>query len=140
MRRNLIAGAVGLPVGAIIILIALSSTPESQNEPVLSRTLAVVLHSLVYGYLFWSAFWGFPKVWQWWRVPITNLYQLASRIEFSGIVAVLLIVGGLCALPPALLGVFVYFYALFWVGLFYSFFGGGVYQFLQARKVVKANQ
>jgi len=35
--------------------------------------------------------------------------------------------------------VLLYFYSLFWVGLFYSFFGGGVYQFLQTRKIAKGN-
>ena len=47
---------------------------------------------------------------------------------------VILILAGVCALALVL----VYFYSLFWVGLFYSFFGGGIYQFLQTRKIAKA--
>jgi hypothetical protein len=136
-RRNLIAGAVGVPVGVIIMLVAFSSTPESQHEPVVPRIVSVVLSGLIYGYMFWSCFWGFPKVWRWWRKPIEKLYQLTNRIEFTSAVTVVLVFAGVCALVPGIAAVFVYFYALFWVGLFYSFFGGGIYQFLQARKIAK---
>jgi hypothetical protein len=137
-RRNLIAGAVGVPVGAIIMLIAFSTNPESQKEPTVPRLASVVLSALIYGYMFWSCFWGFPKVWSWWRTPVRKLYQLANRIEFSSAVTVILILAGVCALAPALALAFVYFYSLFWAGFFYSFFGGGIYQFLQARKAAKS--
>ena len=140
IRRNLIAGIVGIPVGVIIMLITFSNTPDSQNEPVAALIAAAALSGLIYGYLFWSSFFGFPKVWSWWRTPVRKLYQLANRIEFNSAVTVILILAGVCALAPALALVLVYFYSLFWVGLFYSFFGGGIYQFLQARKIAKANQ
>lgn len=138
MRRNLIAGIVGIPIGVIVMLIGVSTTPENQNPPVAGLIVAAVLSGLVYGYMFWSSFWGFPKVWSWWRTPVRKLYQLANRIEFSSAVTVILILAGVCALAPALAIVLVYFYSLFWVGLFYSFFGGGIYQFLQARKIAKS--
>ena len=136
-RRNLIAGAVGLAVGAIVMVIAFSNTPESESEPIASRVVAVVMGGLIYGYMFWACFWGFPKVWRWWRKPIEKLYQLTNRIEFTSAVTVVLVFAGICALVPGIALAFVYFYALFWVGLFYSFFGGGLYQFLQARKIAK---
>lgn len=138
MRRNLIAGIIGIPIGVIVMLIGVSTTPESQNPPVAGLIVAAVLSGLVYGYMFWSSFWGFPKVWSWWRIPVRKLYQLANRIEFSSVVTVLLVLAGVCVLAPALAIVLVYFYSLFWVGLFYSFFGGGIYQFLQARKIAKS--
>jgi hypothetical protein len=140
IRRNRIAGLVGIPIGAIIMLIGVSTTPDSQNPPVVGLIVAAVLSGLVYGYMFWSSFFGFPKVWSWWRMPVRKLYQLANRIEFSSAVTVILILVGVCALAPAIAVVFIYFYSLFWVGLFYSFFGGGIYQFLRTRKIAKANQ
>ena len=140
IRRNRIAGLVGIPIGAIIMLAALSSNPQSQDQPIAGLIAAAVLGALIYGYMFWSSFFGFPKVWSWWRIPVRKLYQLAHRIEFSSAVTVVLVLAGVCALAPAIAVVFIYFYSLFWVGLFYSFFGGGVYQFLQVRKIAKANQ
>jgi hypothetical protein len=137
IRRNLIAGAVGVPVGIIIMLIQFSNIPDSANQPIATLIAAAALSGVIYGYMFWSAFWGYPTVWRWWRTPITKLYKFASRLEFNWIVTMVFIVAGLCALVPALAGVFLYFYSLFWVGLFYSFFGGGIYQFLRARKIAK---
>jgi hypothetical protein len=140
IRRNWIVGLVGMPIGAIIMLVTLSSNPQTDHEPIAMWIAAAAFGALVYGYMFWSSFFGFPKVWSWWRIPVRKLYQLANRIEFNSAVTVVLILVGVCALAPAIALVFVYFYSFFWVGLFYSFFGGGVYQFLQARKIAKANQ
>lgn len=140
MRRNLIAGAVGVPVGVIIFLIQLSSSPGLEKPPPGTLGLIAALGGLVYGYVFWSCFWGFPKVWSWWRIPVRKLYQLANRIEFNSAVTIVLMLLGLFALVPAIGLVFIYFYSLFWVGFFYSFFGGGIYQFVQARKVARSNQ
>jgi hypothetical protein len=137
-RRNLIAGAVGVPVGVIIFLIQLSSSPGLEKPPPGTLVPIAALGGLVYGYMFWSCFWGFPKVWSWWRKPVKKLYQLADRMEFNSAVTVILILAGVCALVPAIALVFLYFYSLFWVGFFYSFFGGGIYQFLQARKAAKS--
>lgn len=138
IRRNRIVGLVGVPIGAIIMLVTLSSNPQSQSQPIAGWIAAAAFGALVYGYMFWSSFFGFPKVWSWWRTPVRKLYQLANRIEFNSAVTVILILAGVCALAPAIALVFIYFYSLFWVGLFYSFFGGGIYQFLQARKIAKA--
>ena len=138
IRRNRIAGLVGVPIGAIIMLIMLSSDPQSQNQPIAGLIAAGAFGALIYGYMFWSSFFGFPKVWSWWRTPVRKLYQLANRIEFNSAVTVVLILAGVCALAPAIALVLIYFYSLFWVGLFYSFFGGGIYQFLQTRKIAKA--
>ncbi|HEX6188862.1 MAG TPA: hypothetical protein VFZ40_12360 [Pyrinomonadaceae bacterium] len=138
IRRNRIAGLAGVPIGAIIMLIMLSSDPQSQNQPIAGLIAGGAFGALIYGYMFWSSFFGFPKVWSWWRTPVRKLYQLANRIEFNSAVTVVLILAGVCALAPAIALVLIYFYSLFWVGLFYSFFGGGIYQFLQTRKIAKA--
>lgn len=140
IRRNWIVGAVGVPVGAIIMLMTLTSDPKVQTEPIGTLIFGAAFGALIYGYMFWTSFWGFPKVWRWWRTPVTKLYQLANRMEFSAAVTVVLVLAGVCALVPGLALVFVYFYSLFWVGLFYSFFGGGIYQFLQARKIAKIQE
>ena len=138
MRRNWIAGAVGLPVGAIILLIQISTIPDSGSQPLGTLIFGVVFGALIYGYMFWACFWGFPKVWRWWRSLATKSYQfVVNRVEFNWIVTVVLIVFGLCALAPALAAVLLYFYSLFWVGFFYSFFGGGIYQFVKTRKIAK---
>jgi hypothetical protein len=135
IRRNWIAGAVGVPVGVIIVLVQFSTMPGSQDQPLATLALAAALSGLIYGYLFWTAFWGFPKVWRWWQLPVRKLYALANRIEFNTAVTIVLALVGLCALVPALALILAYFYALVWVGLFYSFFGGGVYQFIQTRRI-----
>ena len=137
IRRNWIVGLIGIPLGAIIMLITLTSSPAVRNETIGTLIFGAAFGGLIYGYMFWSCFWGFPKVWRWWRKPIEKLYQLTNRIEFTSAVTVVLVFAGVCALIPGIAAVFVYFYALFWVGLFYSFFGGGIYQFLQARKIAK---
>ena len=140
IRRNRIAGLVGIPIGAIIMLVTLSSNPQQSNEPVWTWIVAATFGALVYGYMFWSSFFGFPKVWSWWRTPVRKLYELANRIEFNSAVTIVLMLLGLFALVPAIALVVIYFYSLFWVGLFYSFFGGGIYQFLKARNAARANQ
>ena len=140
IRRNRIAGLVGIPIGAIIMLVMLSTNPQQSNEPVWTWIVAAAFGALVYGYMFWSCFWGFPKVWSWWRTPVRKLYKLANRMEFTSAITIVLMLLGLFALVPAIALVFIYFYSLFWVGFFYSFFGGGVYQFLQTRKIAKTNQ
>ena len=140
IRRNRIAGLVGIPIGAIIMLVTLSSNPQSSEEPLWTWIVAAVFGGLVYGYMFWSSFFGFPKVWSWWRTPVRKLYKLANRMEFNSAVTVVLMLVGLFALVPAIAAVFIYFYSLFWVGLFYSFFGGGIYQFVQVRKIARADQ
>jgi hypothetical protein len=140
IRRNFIAGLIGVPVGVIIMLVISLNDPKIHNQSVPSLIVAVVASGLYYGYIFWSGFWGFPKVWSWWRIPVRKLYQLASRLEFNATVTVLIILLGICALAPALLLVLLYFYSLLWVGLIYSMFGGGIYQFVQARKVARAAQ
>src|SRR5574341_261032 len=61
IRRNLIAGAVGVPIGVIILLIQISTIPDSRNQPIATLIFAAVFGGLVYGYLFWSSFFGFPK-------------------------------------------------------------------------------
>jgi hypothetical protein len=138
MRRNWIAGAVGLPVGAIILLIQISTIPDSGSQPLGALIFGVVFGALIYGYMFWACFWGFPTVWRWWRNLATKSYQfVVNRVEFNWIVTTVLIVFGLCALAPALAAVLLYFYSLFWVGFFYSFFGGGIYQFVKTRKIAK---
>ena len=137
IRRNRIVGLVGLPIGAIIMLVTLSSNPQSQDQPIAGWIAAAAFGALIYGYMFWSSFFGFPKVWSWWRIPVRKLYQLANRIEFNSAATIILILAGVCALVPALGIVILYFYSLFWVGLIYSMFGGGIYQFLQARKAAK---
>lgn len=137
IRRNWIAGAVGLPIGAIILAIQISSIPDSKNQSFVTLAVAAALGGVIYGYMFWSCFWGFPKVWSWWRRLAAKIYQLMHRIEFTGIMMVPVITLGLLAFVPALAAILLYFYSLFWVGFFYSFLGGGVYQFLQARKIVK---
>ncbi len=140
IRRNWIAGAVGIPIGAIIMLITLTNAPDGRDQPTATLAAAASFGALIFGYMFWSSFWGFPKVWSWWLVPVKKLYQLANRMSFTPVVAVVLIVAALFALAPAIVAALVYFYSLFWVGLFYSFFGGGVYQFIQARKIARENQ
>jgi len=139
IRRNWIAGAVGLPIGALILAIQISTIPDSRNQPFGMLAFAGALGAAIYGYMFWSCFWGFPRVWRWWRSLATKFYALFSRVEFTTIVTVLAVALGLLVLPLALGVVLLYFYSLFWVGFFYSFFGGGVYQFLQARKIAKSN-
>ena len=137
MRRNWIVGAVGLPIGALILSIQISSIPDNGNQPFVMLAFAAALGAIIYGYMFWSCFWGFPKVWRWWRSVATKVYALFNRVEFTTIVTVVFLMLGLLALPLALGVVLLYFYSLFWVGFFYSFFGGGIYQFLQTRKIAK---
>ena len=139
IRRNWIAGAAGLPIGVLVLGIQISAIPDSGKQPFAALAFAAALGGLIYGYMFWSCFWGFPKVWRWWRSLATKFYALFSRVEFTTIVTVLAVALGLLVLPLALGVVLLYFYSLFWVGFFYSFFGGGVYQFLQARKIAKSN-
>lgn len=137
IRRNLIGGIIGIAIGVIVMLVTFSNTPDSHNQPVVSLIAAVALSGLIYGYMFWSSFFGFPKVWSWWRIPVSKLYQLANRMEFTSAVTVVLILAAVCALAPAIALVLIYFYSLFWVAFFYSFFGGGIYQFLKARKIAR---
>jgi hypothetical protein len=71
------------------------------------------LGGVIYGYMFWSCFWGFPTVWRWWRSVATKLYDLFNRVEFTTIVTVLVVPFGLLLLPLAFAGVLLYFYSLF---------------------------
>jgi hypothetical protein len=139
IRRNWIAGAVTVPIGFIGSLIAFSTQPNGDKPPLAVLVGIAAVAGLVYAYLVWSAFWGFPKVWRWWRNFARKIFKFVTSREFQGAVLVLAIILGLCLLGPALAAAFLYFYSLFWFGLAYSIFGGGIYQFLKARKIAKSD-
>ena len=140
MRRNLIAGAVTVPIGFIGSLIAFSTQPNGDKPPLAVLIATAAVAGLVYAYFVWSAFWGYPKVWRWWRDFARKVFKfVSSRVEFKGVVLVLAIIVGLCLLGPALAAAFLYFYSLIWFGLAYSIFGGGIYQFLKTWKIAKSD-
>jgi hypothetical protein len=138
IRRNWIVGAIAVPAGAAIGLIQFATMPDNENRPIGLLIYAAISSAVLWAYFVWSGFWGYPAVWRWWRTFARKLFRfITNRVEFQGGVLILTIIAGLCLLGPALLLVILYFYSLFWVGFAYSVFGGGVYQFLQARKMAK---
>jgi len=138
IRRSWIVGALGVPCGVIIMLIQFSTVPGNEQQPLAALVAAGALGGLIYGYLFWSAWWGYPAVWRWWRGFIRKPLQfITSRLDFNGAMMLVTIIVGICLLAPALAIVFLYFYLLFLVGFAYSLFGGGIYQFFQAKKIAR---
>jgi hypothetical protein len=63
---------------------------------------------------------------------------MKQSVHFNTMVTVLVVLLGVFLFAPALAIVFLYFYSLFLVGLAYSLFGGGIYRFVQTRKIAKA--
>ena len=64
---------------------------------------------------------------------------MKQSVHLNTIVTGLVVLLGLFLFAPLLAMVFLYFYSLFLVGLAYSLFGGGVYQFVQTRKIAKVD-
>ena len=140
VRRNWIIGAVSLPIGAIVSLIQFSTMPSSENQPAAALAVGAAIGALVYGYFGWSASWGYPKVWRWWRNFARKILDLMKQsVHFNTIVTLLVVLLGVFLFAPLLAMVFLYFYSLFLVGLAYSLFGGGIYQFVQTSKIAKSS-
>lgn len=140
IRRNWIIGAVSVPIGAVISVIQFSTVPGNENQPPAALAAGAAIGAFVYGYFGWSAAWGYPAVWRWWRNFARRILNFMKQsVHFNTIVTVLVVLLGVFLFAPLLAMVFLYFYSLFLVGLAYSLFGGGVYQFVQTRKIAKAD-
>lgn len=138
IRRNWIIGAAAVPIGVVISMIQFSNVPGNENQPAAALIAAAVIGGVVWGYFAWSACWGYPKVWRWWRSFGSRVLNLLKQsVHFNTIITVLVVLLGLCLFAPMLALVTLYFYSLFVVGLVYSIFGGGIFQFLQARKIAR---
>ena len=139
IRRNWIIGAITVPIGTVIGLIQLSTVPGHENESPLAFAVAGVLSGFVYGYFGWSAAWGYPVVWRWWRNFWRRVINFIKQsIHLNTAVKVLVVLFGLFLFVPLLAIVFFYFYSFLLVGFVYSLFGGGIYRFIQSRKIARA--
>lgn len=136
IRRNWIIAAVSVPVGGLISLIQFSTLPGKEDPPASVLAFGAVIGGLVWGYFGWSAAWGYPAVWRWWRNFARRVFNwMKETVNLNAVITALVVLFGLLFFAPVLAAVFLYFYSLFLVGLAYSLFGGGIYQFISTRKV-----
>lgn len=127
----IVAGIVSL-CGVIFYLILFGTVGAIDKPPIGAVLLSSVLGGLIYGYLVWSVCWGLPAVWAWWRgVTKEPLRFITSRLQFNW--AVILVV--LLFLGPALTILALYFWLPFLAAIVYGVFGGGIYHFLQFRRI-----
>lgn len=126
IRWSWIVGGLGLVFG-IFPGIAQASEAMRKNDLGASSAIAapsiVLLFVLVSGYLFWSMFWGVPVVWRWTR-RFTGYFQLPS---INAGLAVWVILLSCCISLPLT------------VAIYYSVFGGGIYQYLRCRRIALEN-
>ena len=134
IRQFWIAGAIVAAAGFVFSQILFLTLPGNDKPGIAGRLAAGALSSLMYGYLGWSACWGLPAVWRWWRrITQPALQLISTRAQFNWLMILVILV----LLAPALTLFSMYFYLPLIGGLAYGFLGGGIYQFLQARKIVR---
>lgn len=100
--------ALSLLIGFVGMIGALMSKNTEASSP-LQIFVGTLFATLIYGYTTWAIFWGIPVVWRWTK-GVTDSF-IANLLFW-----------GLCSIP---LG----------VAILYGVFGGGIYQFLEHRKI-----
>lgn len=124
IRGSWIVGGIGLVIG-IFTGIAQASDEIQRHDmeglSLLVLPLIVVLHIILGGYIFWSMYWGIPVVWGWTRSFVRNFEMPSINVSF----AVWVILLSCCISLP------------FSVAIYYSVFGGGIYQYFKFRRIAK---
>ena len=134
MRTLWIVGGIVAVCGAIFYVILFATVGAEDKPPVGAVVFSSLLGGLIYGYLVWSACWAWPAVWAWWRgVTREPLRFIGSKLQFNW--AVVLVV--LLFLAPALTILALYIWLPFLAAIVYGLFGGGIYHFLQFRKIAR---
>jgi hypothetical protein len=126
IRASWIVGGIGLVFG-IFPGIAQASEAMKRNDmsgfSVILLPLIVVFFIVFTGYLFWSMFWGTPVVWGWTKAFVKNF----SLRSFDVTLPVLVILLSCCISIPLS------------VAIYYSVFGGGIYQYFKYRRIAAGN-
>ena len=117
-----IVGGIGLVFGIFPGLVQASEATKTNDLGALSvivLPLIVVIFIILSGYTFWSMFWGTPVVWGWIK-RFVNSFGLPS---ISASFPVWVIILSCCISVPLT------------VAVYYSVFGGGIYQYFKYRKI-----
>lgn len=126
IRWSWVVGGLGLIVGIFPGLLQASEAVKRDDLGALSGIalpFIVLFFIIVTGYLFWSMFWGTPVVWGWTRKFVNNF----SMPSFDASLPVLIILLSCCLSLPLS------------VAIYYSFFGGGFYQYFKYRRMAAGN-
>lgn len=136
IRTLWIVGGIVALCGFIFYLVLFATLAGKEDTPPIALMLvSSLLGGVIYGYLIWSVCWALPVVWKWWRdITKEPLRQLANKVRFNW--AVILVV--LLLLGPALTLFTLYFWVPFLAGIVYGFFGGGIYHFIQFRRIARS--
>ncbi len=118
IRRNWIITAVA----SIVVCPALALTfSEDPSVPAALKLLAGALGAILGPYLVWTTLWGVPAVWRWWR----GLFSRIGCFLIANPFTLMIIICATFMIPIS-------------VGYMYGALGGGIYQYLKARKIAKS--
>jgi len=106
----------------MVITIAQVFDPNRSKDPNAPSALLLIVvspfASAFAAYLFWGLFWGVQAVWRWWR----SLATTGGWVFF--------------ATPVAIIITLVCFgYLVFFVAYMYGALGGGIYEYIRAKKI-----
>jgi hypothetical protein len=119
-----IIGGLGLVIGIFTGIAQASEemrTHDLGDSWIIAIPLIVVLHIVLGGYLFWSMFWGTPVVWGWTKSFVKNFEMPTLNVNW----VIWLVLLSCCISLP------------FSVAVYYSVFGGGIYQFFKCRRIAR---
>ena len=89
------------------------------NLSVFVMPVIVIFFIIVTGYMFWSMFWGVPVVWGWTK-KFVDSFGLPS---FTASLPIWIILISCCISLPLS------------IAMYYSIFGGGIYQYFKYRRI-----
>jgi len=126
IRWSWIVGGIGLVFGIIPGLMQASEAVKRKDLGallVIALPVIVVFFIVLSGYMFWSMFWGTPVVWGWTRRFVNNF----NMPSFDASLPVLiLLLSCFLSLPLS-------------IAIYYSIFGGGIYQYFKCRSIAAGN-
>jgi hypothetical protein len=117
IRRNWILAGVSCLVGVASVMASLVT--EDSGIPTFLKPFVALAAGIVAGYLVWSALWGIPAAWTWWK----GLFEGFSALILSSAFGWLLLAVSFFVIP-------VYF------GYLYGVFGGAINEYRKNRRIL----
>ncbi len=94
------------------------SIPEAAKIPL------APLAGIWFVYLLWSAVWGIPTTWNWWRATLSKVGEGWGCILFANPLTWLILLVAFCTIP-------------LYLGYMWGVFGGAIYLYLKNRRIAR---
>ncbi len=102
----------------ISVIAAVGSFFDPKTRPTLAEFAMLPFMGPTAGYMVWAAYWGIPPVWRgWW-----NMFRGIGCFLIANPFTLLILMAMLFEIPLL-------------AGFYYGLFGGGIYQYVKARRI-----